>query len=99
MKYEITNAKADIKFTVESDLVYDYEDSVAVLGSRLWKMDGWDWRPFAEPGKFYTATTRTGFDVVVALREGDDVVAALFSDGSYNENLPLDTLTEMEPLL
>ena len=70
---------------------------MAALGSTFWREDGWDWRPTLEPGKFYKAVTDTGFDVVVALNEYG-VVTVLFSDGSYDANLPLKSLTEVEPL-
>lgn len=99
MKYEITNANAGISFTAELDFEPNEKGThVAALGSTFWKEDGWDWQPVAEPGKFYKAVTDSGFNVVFARREGDDDVAALFSDGSYNGNLPMDNLTEIEPL-
>lgn len=96
MKYEITNAKADIRFATEIATVHDDGESIAVLGADLSKACGWKWRPALEQEKFYKAVTATGFDVVFTLREGR--AATLFADGSYDENLSLDSLTEIEPL-
>lgn len=97
MSYQITHAKSGISFTV-AELDYECKDTyVAVQGSTFYRVDGWDWRPALEKDKFYKAVTATGFDVVVA-RNKYGIAAALFPDGSYDENLPLESLTEIEPL-
>ena len=99
MRYEITNAKAGISFTAEIDFEFEHNggEIASVLGADLSKACGWDWRPVVERGKFYTATTSAGFDVVVARRKYGSVTA-LFSDGSIDESLSMDSLTEIEPL-